>query len=209
MACEEGVLVMDMRGACLPSEFARLRGLGRTGLWLAGTAGDFSDQTPSLASSIVPRSVDAIEGGALAKDAFFSHREVCGDLGIEVNAPDDALRRVFSQISNLANWMKSQLVPTIMVGSYRNESMDKADASSGSNTCTASFFSFMSLLMHSPHHTQATTTTTGRNTPPAAPPAIGAMGMGYFVCDSVRSEVSCSQSLGTCCERITACVLFV
>ena len=179
MACEEGVLVMDMRGACLPSEFARLRGLGRTGLWLAGPAGDFSDQTPSLASSIVPRSVDAIEGGALAKDTFFSHREVCGDLGIEVNAPDDALRRVFSQISNLANWMKSQLVPTIMVGSYRNESMDKADASSG------------------------------RNTPPAAPPAIGAMGMGYFVCDSVRSEVSCSQSLGTCCERITTCVLFV
>ena len=127
MAREEGVLVMDTRGACSPSEFARPRGLGRTGLWLTRAADDFSERASSLASSIVPRSVDAIEGGALAKDTFFSRREVCEDLGTEVNDPDDALRRVFSRTSNLANWMKSQSVPTITVDSYRNESMDEAE----------------------------------------------------------------------------------
>ena len=68
-------------------------------------ADDFSDRASSLVSSTVPRSVDAIEDGALAKDTFFSRREVREDLGTEVNEPDDALRLVFSRTSNLANCM--------------------------------------------------------------------------------------------------------
>ena len=53
----------------------------------------------------MPRSVDAIEDGALAKDTFFSRRDVREDLGTVVNEPDDALRLVFSRTSNLANCM--------------------------------------------------------------------------------------------------------
>lgn len=68
---------MDMRRACSPCEFAVLRGLGRTGLCaLTRAADDFSERASSLNSSTVPRSVDAIEEGALAKDTFFSRREV-------------------------------------------------------------------------------------------------------------------------------------
>lgn len=100
-----------MRGACSPCELARLRGLGRAGLWaLTRAADDFSEGGSSLASSTVPRSVDDIEGGALAKETFFSRREVRWDLGAEVNEPDDALRRVFSRTCSLASWTEGQLL---------------------------------------------------------------------------------------------------